>query len=144
MALKPNVSGDSITNFCGWCDNSGWVYLRAYHACRIKVLHKTKGPLEVRYADQVLAPCIVCEEGDRRHRRYPGLPVQYRLEDVDVSLDEHQILRLPPDQAERYRKLREVEGRWYRTRADEDKTTLQRAEELALSDEAPDILEYMT
>jgi predicted dehydrogenase len=90
-----------------------------------KVVH------EHRWAEQVLAPCIVCEAGERQHRKYPPMPVQYDLEDIDVDLDEHTLSRLDARTVERYRQARE------------DKHRITRAYAAAISDEAPDVLEYL-
>ena len=128
--MRRNRTVDAVLWYCPWCDNSGWVYLRRFVARKLKRLD-IKVPKEDRWAEQVLAPCIVCERGESNHQKYPAMDVQYDLEDIDITLEEHQLARLAPETVARYRRARE------------DKQRIVRAREAALSDEAPDVLEYL-
>lgn len=84
-----------------------------------------------RWAEQVLAPCIACEQGERLHRKYPSMPVQYGLEDIDVSLPDHTLSRLPAD----------IQSRYHAARRDPQR--IIKAYEAAMVDAEPDVLEYL-
>lgn len=161
MAVRRNVTGDPAFHYCAWCANSGWVYLRRFTVRkRTRVAHTFPGQVERwqkahnvtfplnaerkaelremqksalvddRYPEQVLAPCIVCERGERQHRRCPSLPTDYAAADIDVTLEDHQLGGLS-DQAR---------AAYLKARADTGMTV--RAQELAMTRDERDVLEY--
>lgn len=118
--------------WCPWCENSGWVYLRRFTARKMRrFLRKTKQTVEHRWAEQVLAPCIVCERGERNQRKYPAMPVQYELEDIDITLDDHTLAKMGEGTVDRYLHARQ------------DPERIVRAQAAAMADDAPDVLEYL-
>lgn len=99
----PNPLRLNLTSgeYCPWCQNEGWVWLR---------------PASLLYHEAMpVSGCRWCEEGDRLLRRFPWIVKDYACEDVDigsVDLSKRHILR--PQEMNQLERMIKAQGVDYR------------------------------